>query len=341
MSNTSCTISEHLLKKRTQLVITNVCNLSCSGCHEFCGHFNKDQKWFMSPEDFDKYVTMLKPHEYDKGCNIQNPSEKSIALSQKMKKMASGKYSEKVLSMFDYSFVSDWRDYAKISVFGGEPTIHPQWEELLEIMYSHYDITFKVSTNGRLGHKCGVAWGRKRKNVIYIADVKRNQIFTPTLIAPIDLIPDKPKMWFWDKAQKDCNIWRSCASSIYKGKAYFCEAAGAMDHLFNNGENGWEIKDNEYPFYKTKEEIDEQASKFCYRCAWCIKDEPILSKYVQRIKEPEMISSTNLNCLNNSKQNLVQINLPCGNEPVKNVEESVDCIESPTPPQCKDSSTDL
>lgn len=320
---------EHLLKKRTHIVITNVCNLSCGGCHEFCGHFEKDKLWFISPEDFEKYVKLIKSYEINKGCNIQKPTEQSKTISEIMKRKASGKYPKKILSMFDYSYVSDFREYAKVSVFGGEPTLHPQWNALLKIMYSHSDITFKVSTNGLKNHCCGA----KNKNVIYIVDrkldlngkMRTDYEFAPTMIAPIDIIPKHKnnKKWFWYKAQRDCDVWKGCATSIYKDKAYFCEVAAAMDYLMNDGANGWKI-DNKYPFYKTKKEIEEQASKFCYRCAWCIKNDEDFKEnetYKQMIHEPTITSPTNYNCIN-KKKNLVQLSLPDEDERLKNPEES-------------------
>lgn len=291
--------NKHLSKKMKHIVITNICNLTCGGCHQHCGNFDKDQLWFIKLEEFEKYVKILKLPE-NHLC-FPNPH-----------------------------YVT------KISIFGGEPTIHPQWGELLEIMYQHEDVLFRVSTNGRLhedvknphpNFSLNVATfktiieiekgsEKAESNVLYIIDPKdeeklKNYSFVPTLVAPIDLYPEKSKEYFWIKSQRDCGIWKYCSASIYNNKAYFCEAAAAMDHLFNDGENGWEVSDQ--PFNKTPEEISEQAEKFCYRCAWCIKYDPALEKFKQKIAEPTLTSDTNIKSIRNSEKkfvDLVQITLP-------------------------------
>lgn len=304
---------KHLLRKRTHIVLTNVCNLSCGGCHEFCGQFKKDDLWFIPLDDFENQVNIIKKYEYSKGENIQFPSEESKNISNNMEKYYGKIKNKKIKEMFNYTSVSDARERAKISVFGGEPTTHPKWKELIKIMHKHDDITFKVSTNGRLGH----THGEVDENIIYVVDKKSNQIFTPTLISPSDLMPNKSKKYFWIKAQRDCELWKQCASSIYKNKAYFCEVAAAMDHLFGNGENGWSIEDGKYPFDKTLEEINEQAEKFCHRCAWCIKDEPIIKNYKQPITEPSLISISNMKDLKKPQEkmlNLVQIEIKTKNK---------------------------
>ena len=98
--------------------------------------------------------------------------------------------------------------------------------------------------------------------------------------------------YFWIKAQRDCGIWKYCSKSIYNNKSYFCEVAASMDWLFHGGVNGWEIDDK--PFHKTKEEIADQAENFCHRCSWCIKSDPALKEFKQKISEPTLVSISNM-----------------------------------------------
>lgn len=268
--------SIHLMQKMKHIVITNVCNLTCGGCHQNCGNFSKEKLWFIDPADFESYINILKKED-----NLLNFPNKNFI--------------------------------TKISIFGGEPTLHPQWNLLLSIMKNHQNVLFRVSTNGRLlkdienpypllplnvatlKHIKDIEKSQNQPdtNIFYIVDPKteekiNNTSFIPTFIAPIDVYPKKSKHFFWYKAQEKCEIWKNCSASIYNKKAYFCEVAGAMDHMFYNGTKGWDI--NEKPFNKSIKEIEEQASHFCYRCAWCIKDEININ---QKINDPTFISKTN------------------------------------------------
>ena len=93
-----------MFKKRPPYItITNVCNLHCGGCSQLCGHFEKEQLWFI---DLDQLKT-----------NIETM----------------GKYISK-----------------KIWIFGGEPTLHPKFNEIKEILYSYEDYNFIIFYNGRL-----------------------------------------------------------------------------------------------------------------------------------------------------------------------------------------------
>lgn len=243
MLNPESRIAKKLKSKRIVLMITNICNLTCGGCHQLCGHFSKKKLWYLPAQEIDSIINLIKP--YNK----------------------------------------------LIQIFGGEPTIHPEWDEIVKILLSHSDVNFKVSTNGLKGHKPK----DKLKNIDFMVDVKgeskeddEKRYFLPTLVAPIDL-DNQPPEHYWKKAQKDCPVWEKCGSCIYKNKAYFCEIAAAMDHLFHNGENGWDIESDKNPMARTAEEINEQAKKFCYRCGWCL-DKDINR---QKITEPSCITKTN------------------------------------------------
>lgn len=159
----------------------------------------------------------------------------------------------------------------EVTIFGGEPTIHPQWEQVVELVHSHAPMQFRVNTNGRLGHFPF----QRDKNITYYVDTHPvDQQFLTTMVASKDCIPsekDNPA-YFWELAQKDCPIWATEGAMVYKDKAYFCEHAAAMDHLFYDGANGWEIEDGTNPFDRTEAEIAEQAHKFCQQCGWCVKE---------------------------------------------------------------------
>lgn len=246
--------SEHLLKKRWLLPITNICNLHCGGCAQFCGHFEKEKLWSLSVDEIDKYIKLVKPY-----CQ------------------------------------TNWNEF---TIFGGEPTVHPEWNRIVDLLYSHAPMTFRVNTNGRLGHKKF----EKQKNITYYVDFHPDdQEFVSTMIAAIDVLNIDNKAYYWEKAQETCKIWKREGAMVYRGKAYFCEHAASMDWLYNNGENGWAVQEGVNPFLKTDDEIALQAEKFCHRCAWCIEEK--LPR--QRVSDPSLITKTNYENLDSKK--LVQL----------------------------------
>lgn len=190
-------------------------------------------------------------------------------------------------------------NWNECTIFGGEPTLHPQWNEVLELLYSHSPMKFRINTNGRLGHEPF----SKFKNVTYYVDRHpAEQQFHPTWIASQDIMSLESDEAYWEVAQKKCKIWNREGAMIYRGKAYFCENAASMDWLFFNGNNGWEIEEGKCPFDKTNEEIADQAKKFCKHCSWCVSD---LDK--QKVGDKTMVSETN-SCF--FKKQLVQLVVP-------------------------------
>lgn len=173
-----------------------------------------------------------------------------------------------------------------ITIFGGEPTLHPQWNEIMVILKSYAPTIFWVNTNGRLGHKRY----QKEGNLVWWVDLHPDsQLFVQTMYAAVDAVKLPNDMAYWEKAQKDCCMWKGCQCSLYNGKAYFCETAAAIDWLYNNGENGWKLDENKHPFKRNKEEIDEQARHLCKRCGWCVTN--VVPR--QLSKDPSYISPYN------------------------------------------------
>lgn len=237
-------LPDQLMSKAREIVVTNVCNLTCGGCCQLIGQFRKNQLWFIEIEELERCINILKKY----------PST------------ATGKQ--------------------PITIFGGEPTLHPKWNEIVKMLRSHAPTEFWINTNGRLGHERY----QKDGNLVWWVDLHPDsQKFTQTLYAAADAINLPDDMAYWRKAQKDCPIWNGCQCSIYRNKAYFCETAAALDYLFHDGIHGWEVTVDRNPFNRTKEEIDEQARHLCKRCGWCVED--IVPR--QLSKDPTYVSPMN------------------------------------------------
>jgi organic radical activating enzyme len=211
----------------------------------------------------------------------------------------------------------------KIWIFGGEPTLHPKFEEIKEILYSYKDCEFVIFTNGRIHKKENVkletkenrvgGWAEDKNNVKFLIDFKMEygnngipiKMFNPTLVAPIDVLKIKNKKYYWDQAKKHCVCWNKCGSVIYNDKAYICEVAPAFDQL-SGEDNGWKVEENKNPFDKTNEEIEKQAEKFCYRCAaGYSEDKHIMPD--QKISDGYCVSIENVKLVKDSRlKNVIQ-----------------------------------
>lgn len=258
---TTSDITNKLLSKGREIVITNVCNLSCGGCCQMVGRFSKDQLWFISLEELDKSIQLLN------------------------------------------KFPSKDSSKSPITIFGGEPTLHPKWDDIIQLLKGYSSNIFWINTNGRLGHKRY----QKEDNLVWWVDLHpANQLFVQTSYAAKDAIKLSSDAAYWEKAQVDCPIWKGCQCSLYKGKAYFCENAAAIDWLYNNGKNGWDIDPNTNPFNKTKDEIDEQASHLCKRCGWCVTE--LVPR--QLSKDPTYVSPSNEIKFTKPSKNIVSVKSP-------------------------------
>lgn len=298
--------------------ITNICNLSCGGCDQFCGYFNKNKNFFISIEEFKKNINNFIKYKNENWVRKEFPEEDKIVL-----------------------------------LYGGEPTLHPKFNEIINIIHSYEDIPFCIYTNGRtfMDHfvhidlamssreiscevyktktlpKNGYLKFKKifnrfhshDKNVAYRIDLKTSDSkgkFVPTLCAPHDL--DKKtfelsKLDMWKRAQKICYKWNQCENSIYRDKAYVCNVAASMDNMFYDGKYGWKISPNENPFNKTNKEVDEQMQNFCYRCGYnfhgCMNYFEENFEKSQYNHKGSMITKSNMQSIDKKSKNFQRLEL--------------------------------
>jgi organic radical activating enzyme len=262
--------TRHLNNKMFCIHFTNVCNLSCGGCDHFCGHFKNI--WFISQEEFDRNIASARRYIEENWGRDDFPEEDKV-----------------------------------VNIFGGEPTLHPQFDRMLETMYRHDDIPFVVCTNGRsfselLSHvdlevssrdisrqvymstlpKSGYGkfqelfrrFHSHDKNVAYRIDYKTPEVrdkFCAVLVAPCDVERDynPDGRQYWKRAKHICYKWKSCENCIYRDKVYVCNVAGPMDELFYGGKYGWTVEKGRNPFSRSPKEIEDQMKHFCYRCGYC------------------------------------------------------------------------
>jgi|GEM_PF-4611624 hypothetical protein len=294
--------SRKIRTKAIQILITNACNLTCGGCNQLVGHIPKD-KIFHVPI-----------------AEVRANIEKAIAVAKQ-----------------------DWHQpwfppiHRNLSIYGGEPTVHPDWQEILQLLYEEFpDWPFVILTNGKsfMGKELPQSGDERFKYIKTRRDIKahdRNvfwrispkyasQYFIPTLIAPIDVLGDQDPSLYYEMAKQNCPHYEKCETLIYHNKGYFCVNAGPMDWLFYDGANGWDIDNTEHPFNRTNEEIETQGKLFCHRCCYCLGTNPVIkgtleSPIQQSIASRSFVSETNFNQVEEGSGQLVTFNKMQASQP--------------------------
>jgi organic radical activating enzyme len=284
-----------LNSKAYSICITNICNLSCGGCNQLCGLFAKDKLWLLEVDKLRDHLENSVPRYVRQNWLGDNfpPENKHIV------------------------------------IYGGEPTLHPEFDKIVDLLYEYPEYPFLIFTNGRtfpeleqyasdeinpwykiMNHalaRDGYAQfadifataHTHHKNVGYRIDFKTprtKNVFAPTLVSPADLDNNQDRDHYVRLARHHCYQWLHCEAAIYNGKAYACHIAAAMDHMYNDGDHGWQLDKNVNPFEKTEAEVDAQLEHFCYRCGYNFGGEKAFNKRTgcrQFINEPTLYTITN------------------------------------------------
>lgn len=153
--------------------------------------------------------------------------------------------------------------YPKMTgIMGGEPLLHPQFEE-----FCNYAVS-KIPRMQLGLWTCFPDKFKKYREVvvrtfgnIFLNDHSRPDIYhAPLLVAAKDVVQDEDLMWtFIDKCWIQ-NCWSACINP--KG-AFFCEIAGSMSILFN-GSKGWDLTKDWWK--KAPIHFHKQMIEFCPGC---------------------------------------------------------------------------
>ncbi len=139
---------------------------------------------------------------------------------------------EAVAAFLDESLAAGSR-WERIRLLGGEPTLHPRFFEILDLLEAHRRrhhpaMRIVVCTNGT-----GRAVHRVLARLPAAVAVKNTSkgpgapLFRPFNRAPVD----SPWHWFSDFAS-GCRILEECGLGLTPGGYYACAVAGAIDRVF-------------------------------------------------------------------------------------------------------------
>ncbi len=149
-----------------------------------------------------------------------------------------------------------------VGLMGGEPTLHPQFIEICKLFQ-------KIPKNRRGLWTSGHNWELYKEtinetfykeNIVYNEHSTDGGVHQPLLAGMKDLIKNKALR---SELKDNCWVqrrWETC--SVTPHGAYFCEIAGAMDILFNEGKNAIPIE----PGWWKNTALFKKQYKICNNC---------------------------------------------------------------------------
>ena len=234
--------------------VTNKCNRACSNCTRLIGH---GPTFYMGLNQFAGILEAIK--------DFPEKSPPSEAASFKL-----------------------------IGVIGGEPLLHPQFPELLEIMRE------KIPNQEHRGIWTSLNWQQTRHaDVIQETftdrgihnnrhDLNRSR-HSPVLIAIEDVIEDPIEQ---QNIIDNCWLQRNWCGSITPKGHFFCEVAGSFDWVLD-GPGGLPVESE--CWRKPLMDFQDQINRWCPRCGIALQMKGRLDS-----EEVDDISWSNLDLLENS-----------------------------------------
>ena len=196
-----------------------------------------------------------------------------------------GHYPQDKLFFMDREYfikaVSSLKDFkGVVGLMGGEPTLHPEFMDLLDIFV---EMRPEIKKRGLWSNTLTKTFQLNKEKIMSsfgffnLNDHKTPIHHTPILTALEDFKDLTPN----EITEIIDNCWcENCWSAVINPKgAFFCEIAAAMSILFD-GINGWDIEADPDWWKKKVPEYKEQIDWACHKCGCALPLVPRLSSDV-------------------------------------------------------------
>jgi hypothetical protein len=181
-----------------------------------------------------------------------------------------------------------------VGIIGGEPTLHPQFEEFCKIFKELKPNKAKRGIWSNTGGNFN-----KYKDIIddtfgffNLNDHTRNIMHTPILVASEDIVLDTNER---TRLIESCWIQNCWSATINPKGAFFCEVAGMLSYLYD-GIKGLDIIENPDWWKLSLSKYNDQINWACDKCGGAI---PLIPR--RSIEELDDISISSLTRLKNIK----------------------------------------
>lgn len=183
-----------------------------------------------------------------------------------------------------------------VGLIGGEPTIHPQFAEICELMTKYLPRKHRgLWTAGGMKYEKHKDLIDKTFGIINFNNHKMDCFHQPMLISSEEVIEDAELR---KELISNCWLQQEWSPSIGPNGAFFCEVAQSYDFLFDEKkglpiEKDWWKKDLSH--------YQDQIDTFCTKCSVCIPFESFKDDVTT-----ELISPKNLERLKNANSPFIR-----------------------------------
>lgn len=197
-----------------------------------------------------------------------------------------------------------WRN--KIGIIGGEPTLHPDFEQICKTLQRSVPRQKMelFTTGGKLYEQYRPlimeTFGAISCNE-HTPEQQAKCLHQPITVAINEAVPDKSLR---DELIDRCWVQRAWCPSIAPSGAFFCEVAYAID-MITNGPGGWPVKRGWWQ--KDPHEFRDQVERYCGMCGMAIPMERDLMSQRKEKFSPQLLENFKALRLNKLTDSWVQV----------------------------------